>query len=192
MRASLAVRVRADGGGACDGPAPDRHGPVALADVSRNRRTHPKGGSTVGVRDFERDPTLWASPGVRRANHTRPATRGECAQGVRPCPYVGCKYHLWLDVNEAGGVRLNKPDVPPWQLEPSCALDVADEGGTSLEEVGRAMNLCRERVRQIEELALWKLRGFVELREHLDPRGFIGRLLTMLDADDEEDDLGEG
>jgi len=36
----------------------------------------------------------------------------------------------------------------------SCALDVADRGGATLEEVGALINVTRERVRQIEVMAL--------------------------------------
>ena len=40
----------------------------------------------------------------------------------------------------------------------TCALDVADRQGITLEEVGVIMNLTRERVRQLEMRGLSKLR----------------------------------
>ena len=85
----------------------------------------------------------------------RPATRGECCGGARPCPFVGCLYHLYLDVNaETGSMKMNFPGVEPWEIKDSCALDVADRGGVTLEEVGDAMNLTRERIRQVETQGL--------------------------------------
>lgn len=81
----------------------------------------------------------------------RPRTRGECKNGVRPCPYVGCKYHLYLDVNPGtGSIKLNFPDREPEDMIESCALDVADQGSSTLEEIGFITNLTRERIRQIE------------------------------------------
>ena len=60
---------------------------------------------------------------------------------ARPCPYGACRYHL--DENPTGA---------------SCALDVACEGPHHLEEVGAILMVTRERVRQIEAKALWKLK----------------------------------
>lgn len=81
----------------------------------------------------------------------RPQTRAGCLDGPRPCPFVSCKYHLYLDVDPRNGaIKLNFPDVEVEGLRESCALDVADRGGALLEEVGAAMNLTRERVRQLE------------------------------------------
>ncbi len=40
----------------------------------------------------------------------------------------------------------------------TCALDVADRGGITLEEVGEIMNLTRERIRQVEVRGLLKLK----------------------------------
>jgi len=40
----------------------------------------------------------------------------------------------------------------------TCALDVADRGGATLGEVGSVLGVTRERVRQLEERALRRLR----------------------------------
>lgn len=85
----------------------------------------------------------------------RPVTRGDCKDGIRPCPWAGCRHNLYLDVHDRfGGLKLNFPHLEVDELHPSCALDVADQGGAILEEVGAAMNLTRERVRQLEQMAL--------------------------------------
>lgn len=88
-----------------------------------------------------------------------PATRGGCGGVPRPCPYVSCKHNLYLDLLPNGSLKLNFPDLEPWEVPAawSRALDVADRGGTTLERVGEAMNMVRERVRQVEDKALVKL-----------------------------------
>ena len=92
-------------------------------------------------------------------SYWRPKNRGECANVARPCPYVSCKYHLYIDVNpNTGSIKVNFPDREVWELERSCALDVAQEGGITLEEVGEILNLTRERIRQVEVRGLLKLR----------------------------------
>lgn len=88
----------------------------------------------------------------------RPMTRGECVHVVRPCPWVGCKHNLYLDVNlKNGSIKLNFSDLEPDEMDPerSCALDVAEKDGLILEGVAEAMgDMTRERVRQIEDKAL--------------------------------------
>jgi predicted DNA-binding protein (UPF0251 family) len=92
-----------------------------------------------------------------------PATRSEClAERAQwpadyPCPYVSCRYHLYLDVNENGSIQFNFPYVEVWELEESCALDLAQPGGMTLREVGEVMGVSRERIRQIHEKALKKI-----------------------------------
>lgn len=96
---------------------------------------------------------------LRSVEYERPKTRSECSSGVRPCPYVSCKHHLYLDVNpETGSIKLNFPDLDVWEMQETCALDVADRGGITLEEVGEILNLTRERIRQVEVKGLEKLR----------------------------------
>lgn len=89
----------------------------------------------------------------------KPQSRKNCASGPRPCPWVSCKYHLYLDVNpETGSIKLNFPDKDVWEMTNTCALDVADKGGITLEDVGNILNLTRERIRQVEVRGLQKLR----------------------------------
>lgn len=92
-------------------------------------------------------------------SYWRPKSRGECANVARPCPYVSCKYHLYIDVNPStGSIKINFPDLEVWELQHSCALDVAQQGGITLEEVGEILNLTRERIRQVEVRGLMKLK----------------------------------
>jgi hypothetical protein len=93
----------------------------------------------------------------------RPKTRADCINGPRPCLFVSCKHNLYLDVNpETGSIKLNFPDKEIWELPYTCALDVAEKGGITLEEVGEIMNLTRERIRQVETRGLIKLREATE------------------------------
>ncbi len=95
----------------------------------------------------------------------RPRIRADCAKVPRPCPYVGCRYSMYLDVAETGSIIFNFPHLTPEQMpvDRSCALDLAERGGMTLEQVGVAQALTRERVRQVEVKALVKL--FVKLTE---------------------------
>jgi hypothetical protein len=89
----------------------------------------------------------------------RPKSRADCVDAPRPCMFVSCKYHLYLDVNpRTGSVKLNFPDKELWELAETCALDVADRGGITLEEVGAIMTLTRERVRQVETRGVYHMR----------------------------------
>jgi hypothetical protein len=94
----------------------------------------------------------------------RPGNRSQCPP-YRPCPFVGCKYHLYLDVSRTGSLKFNFFELEPWEIPDTCSMDVADKSneGLTLEEVGVLMGLTRERVRQIEYNAILKLR---ELKEY--------------------------
>jgi hypothetical protein len=97
---------------------------------------------------------------IREVDAQRPRSRADCATGPRPCMFISCKHHLYLDVNPAtGSIKLNFPDKEIWEMGETCALDVADRGGITLEEVGAIMNLTRERIRQVETRGLLKLRA---------------------------------
>jgi DNA-directed RNA polymerase sigma subunit (sigma70/sigma32) len=55
-------------------------------------------------------------------------------------------------------------DIDKWRRG-NCALDHAQRGGMTLDEVGEAMAVTRERARQIEERASSRLRLRREFRE---------------------------
>lgn len=103
----------------------------------------------------------------------RPKTRGDCLTAAqkrklpyylpehepltdgtnceRPCPWVSCRHHLYLEVNEdTGAIRLNFKNLQVWEMTHTCSLDVADEGSYTLREVGNMLDLTRERIRQLE------------------------------------------
>ena len=83
---------------------------------------------------------------------SRPRTRADCVNVPRPCPYVGCPFNLYLDVNErTGSIKLNFPDLEPDEMRESCVLDVALRGELTLDEVAGYMNMTRERVRQVTD-----------------------------------------
>ncbi len=127
-------------------------------------------------------------------DYEKPKLRSECVDGARPCPFVSCKHHLYLDVSaRTGAIKLNFPDLEVWEMTETCALDIADRGGTTLEEVGAIMNLTRERIRQVEVKALAKLdalQDMMALRDYVD-EGPVGKrrlpLLSKKDLVDDED-----
>jgi hypothetical protein len=101
----------------------------------------------------------WSRAAARRkgdAPYDRPKTRADCARVPRPCPYVACKYSLYLDVSETGSIILNFPHLEPGEMPPhqSCALDLAERGAMTLEDIAVVTNLTRERIRQVELKAL--------------------------------------
>ncbi len=121
-------------------------------------------------------------------DYEKPKMRSECVEGIRPCPFVSCKHHLYLDVSSrTGAIKLNFPDLEVWEMTETCALDIADRGGTTLEEVGAIMNLTRERIRQVEVKALAKLdalQDMMALRDYVDEGPIGKRRLPLLSKKD--------
>lgn len=140
----------------------------AEADAKRGRRRSKTMSRKEIARELRRqrafgivDPELDGI--MKEIEARRPRSRADCATGPRPCMFISCKHHLYLDVNPStGSIKLNFPDREVWELGETCALDVADRGGITLEEVGSIMNLTRERIRQVETRGLLKLRAVAE------------------------------
>ena len=127
-----------------------------------NKRGARKGlrrSKTIALKRLSEDEKVKTNEIMAELEHLRPKNREDCRVGDRPCPFVSCKYHLYLDVNpNTGSIKLNFPDLAVWELAETCSLDVADRGGITLEEVGELLNLTRERIRQVEATGLEKLR----------------------------------
>jgi hypothetical protein len=124
----------------------------------RRRRTRPRS-KTIAMKRLTREELRVGALMYPPVDIPRPTTRAECKEEMRPCPWVACKHHLYLDINpETGSIKINFPDLEPWDLKHTCALDVAERGGITLEEVGEIMNLTRERIRQVEVRGLLKLK----------------------------------
>lgn len=131
--------------------------PTRTLKVRQKRRTRMRS-KTIAPKRLTKEELinrdLLVAPDVER-----PQTRGACRCLERPCPFVSCKHHLYLDVNpETGSIKLNFPDLEVWEMKETCSLDVADRGGITLEEVGEILNLTRERIRQVEVRGLLRLK----------------------------------
>lgn len=132
----------------------------------RRRRKRVVRSKTIAIKKITREALRIGASLYPPVDVVRPRTRGECRGDPRPCPWVACKHHLYLDVNEeTGSIKLNFPDLEPWELQHTCALDVAERGGITLEEVGEITNLTRERIRQLEVRGLLKLKCSDPLRD---------------------------
>ena len=117
---------------------------------------------------IKRDMTCTALHGKIR----RPRKRSECPE--TPCPYVSCEWHLMLDVNEHGAITKSYEDIT--EMPYTCLFEFIDKQryivntehnttkGGILVEVGRALGITRERVRQIQNEALQKLSENVMLK----------------------------
>jgi sigma-70-like protein len=133
--------------------------PALSRKVRRRRRRSRPRSKTIAMKRLTREELRIGALLYPPVDIPRPTTREQCRGEARPCPWVACKHHLYLDVNpETGSIKINFPDLEPWELQHTCALDVAERGGITLEEVGEIMNLTRERIRQVEVRGLLKLK----------------------------------
>ena len=136
--------------------------PVTVTFRRVRRRGSTPRARTVSARSLSKEERRiqHGPPALDLEDAVRPKVRGDCANGPRPCPWAGCRFHIYLDVNpRSGSIKLNFPHLEVWQLAETCALDVADRGGATLEDVGLLLNLVRERIRQLEVNALDKMRA---------------------------------
>ena len=129
----------------------------------RKRRARARA-RTISIRRLSKTELNLGRMMYPETDYWKPRTRAECVDMERPCPFVSCKYHLYIDVHPVrGSIKVNFPDLEVWEMTETCALDIADRGGITLEEVGEIMNLTRERVRQVETQGLAKLQALVDV-----------------------------
>ena len=168
---------------------------VITREQRRSRRKRAVRARTISVKRMTKRELEVGRLLYPETDYWKPRARSECAEGPRPCPYVSCQHHLFIDVSpRTGAIKLNFPDLEVWEMGESCALDVADRGGTTLEDVGAIMNLTRERIRQVEVKALAKLealRDMESLRDFVDEGPQGKRRLPEL-SQEEKDDLRGG
>jgi hypothetical protein len=118
----------------------------------------------------------------------RPVTRGDCKDGPRPCPWVSCRHHLYLDVAANGtSITFNFPDKEVDELTETCALDVADRGGVSQEVIAEMYGMTHQGVDDIEQRAKSRLRGRERLKEIAAQAGRDGRRFRLPVVDEDLD-----
>ena len=144
--------------------------PIRTPGARRGARRGLRRSKTLAVRGLTKEKTEEAQLIFQAFEQFRPRSRGECRNAPRPCPWVSCKYHLYLEV---------------WEMTETCALDVADRGGITLEDVGNILNLTRERIRQVEQSGVNKLK--LALGDEADEDAFAAEP----DVDDDDDDFEE-
>lgn len=119
----------------------------------------------------------------------RPKTRGDCANSPRPCPWVGCRHHLLLEVTRAGALRssrglyelpmsrgrtkpyprqgIDSVSFEEWgdeavkklnEMEHSCALDIAEDGVSDVEEIGGLLGIKKKMTEKVYRDAIIKAR----------------------------------
>jgi hypothetical protein len=143
-------------------PEPEQDSPES--DGSRRKRRSRARARTISIRRLSKSELNRGRMLYPETEYWKPQSRQECLSMERPCPFVSCKYHLYIDVHPVrGSIKINFPDLEIWEMTDTCALDVADRGGITLEEVGEIMNLTRERVRQVETTGLAKLEALEDM-----------------------------
>lgn len=127
-------------------------------ESGRRKRRNRARAHTISIRRLSKTELNRGKMLYPEVDYWKPKMRSECVDMERPCPFVSCKYHLYVDVHPVrGSIKVNFTDQEVWEMTETCALDIADRGGITLEEVGEIMNLTRERVRQVETAGLAKL-----------------------------------
>jgi sigma-70-like protein len=84
---------------------------------------------------------------------------------------------MYLEIGDGDKSEIRRREGEPWDMPPtsSCALDHANAEHT-LEEIAEIIGVTRERVRQIEEMALAKVAlesPNAVLRDNLSPHEYV-------------------
>jgi hypothetical protein len=116
---------------------------------------------------YQSEPPATAAE-LTELERVRPRTRKDCADGIRPCPFISCRHHLYADPfkshRKKGALSPNFDSLE--EMPDTCSLDVADRGELSLEQTGAHLNITREAVRLTEAQALHKIRLHDKYCEH--------------------------
>lgn len=104
----------------------------------------------------------------------RPRTREDCSYLPRPCPFVGCKFHTYLDIDDKTGyIRLNWPGMDPHEIDEdkSCVLDMIEayDYGSSMmppDLIGLALGAHRDTIKDETRKVQTKLKSALLKREY--------------------------
>jgi hypothetical protein len=126
-------------------------------------------------------PTTPADPGSSGASPsgpepirlmTRPRQRADCQEAPRPCPWIGCKWHLCWERRDLRRLILSQADpalvaARIMEMDESCVLDCA-QAPRSDREVGAVLKVTHQAVAQTCARGLAKLRGKSSLKRGQD------------------------
>ena len=82
-------------------------------------------------------------------------TGGVCRKLPGQCQHTVCRFNLTAERRDNRGAKPAEMHLPV--VREACALEAAERGGMTLEEIATRLSVTRERVRQIEFGALTKL-----------------------------------
>jgi hypothetical protein len=82
-------------------------------------------------------------------------TGGACRRLPGLCPHTVCRFNLTSERRDNRGAKPAEMHLPV--VRESCALEAAELGGMTLEEIASRLSLTPERVRQIQLGALAKV-----------------------------------
>jgi hypothetical protein len=166
-----------------------------LPDARGRRRVRSVRASSVSINRLAKSELELGRLLYPEVHVPRPATRAECAEGERPCPFVSCKYHLYLDVSpKTGAIKMNFPDLDVSDMAETCVLDVAERGDATVLEIAAVMNLSGERIRQVELEAFGRITGMDEragLRQFDEDGPVRKRRLFLVEEPDDDEEVDE-
>lgn len=115
--------------------------------------------TTLFIRDLQR-----AHASDPETPSLRPRTRGDCVSRLRPCPFISCRHHLFIEVMPSGSIKMAFGDGVDTlvSMAETCSLDVADRGEHDMGKIGRYLGVTPARIQQEVSQALAKLRAHAD------------------------------
>lgn len=85
----------------------------------------------------------------------RPLLRSECEDGIRPCPYIGCRDHLLIELTKSGKIKPVGGSVDSTDEEivelllkmpETCSRDIGEE--LTWEAIGKLLGVSKVQARR--------------------------------------------
>src|ERR1043165_9901842 len=73
--------------------------PEITREQRRSRRKRDVRARTISVKRMTKRELEIGRLLFPETDYWKPRTRAECAEGPRPCPFVSCKHHLFIDLS---------------------------------------------------------------------------------------------